>query len=490
MKTQRPSLDDIPIGGNARSTQWHPAVAPAQDESEDPASVNLAKPTDDSNPSLVDEPTAVTTLVEAPAPAVVFPSTVASPATSDHELVTKPEKQKENKDLQTKTTSRAPHRTKRSLKRFRLFGLALGALIVSQLLSSNGIWSSWITIIIILVTSGIAAQLFLTGWVFNWMLPVRFEAPDKPPTSGFKGYLWKYLGGRWFYLRSGLAWLVQPGLRERLQRADDDIWALRDVQKIWAFMNSTGKAGKTQAATYFAAVAATALKRSVCVMDLNESPGGSAPRLGVELDDTILIRPFLKRCAEFVSQAKFSLDVGWQRRTGVFVIAAEEEDESQILTRENVRAGIRVVKDNCLQVMCDLGNGIPAAGNLAAFDVADILVFPVSNKDSHRDLPSNLRAYSRRGYGAKLEHAILVVFGAKQNQRAEIAARYELPVSQVFVVEQDPYMQNLEVTDLQKLKRRSRVVLYEAVLAGLQAPMPEPFIPSDEAPAASDPSAH
>jgi MinD-like ATPase involved in chromosome partitioning or flagellar assembly len=303
--------------------------------------------------------------------------------------------------------------------------------------------------------------------------PRRFT-PISPPSRGFRGFIWKF-GGKRLYEWGMFAWLATPSLRERETKADNGIWALRKNQKIWAFMNSTGKAGKTQAADCFAVIAAVVLRRHVIAMDLNESPGATAKRLGIDRADTLELRPFLAMCDDLTSLSEFSDKVAWQPDSGVSVIASAKAS-NEPLDFNKVGKGISTAKSNGHHLMLDFGNVILAQGNLAGIHAADVLTIPCSftNKDSLDDVVSTMELYAKLGYEHKVNKAIILVFGDSPRRRSHYARLFSLPIGQIFVIPSDRWMLDSKVIDLTKFRRASRVALKEAFLAGLALTKPDP----------------
>jgi hypothetical protein len=78
------------------------------------------------------------------------------------------------------------------------------------------------------------------------------------------------------YIRYAVEWALRPGLRRRNRLARDELWARRRTKKIYAFLNSKGASGKTAGSTTSGLLFADAINRDCVVVDMNDSPGGSA----------------------------------------------------------------------------------------------------------------------------------------------------------------------------------------------------------------------
>jgi hypothetical protein len=315
--------------------------------------------------------------------------------------------------------------------------------------------------------------------------PARNDEPELPPhRSGLDSVL--VLGS---YIRYAVEWLVRPGLRRRNRAALDDLWRLRRTKKIYAFLNSKGASGKTAGSTTTGLLFAEAIKRDCVVVDMNDSPGGTARRLGIKRRDTLQLQEYLRRYrgGEFPSAQSIADNLEWPRESGLFVISSEAVAKTTV-PKYQVKLGLEKLADGFHSVFCDLGNGIKSSGNLGAVEVADTLVFMgnVNSADSMvdfrredptdegDDLKNTMEAYASLGMPEKVERGIIVVLGARPSLRNRYADHYGMPVDRVFVVPNNRYMKRGNMVRKNRLPLGVRVVIYEILVAMMKADAPPP----------------
>ena len=289
------------------------------------------------------------------------------------------------------------------------------------------------------------------------------------------------------HIRYAVEWLVRPGLRRRNRAALDDLWRLRRTKKIYAFLNSKGASGKTAGSTTMGLLFADAIKRDCVVVDMNDSPGGTARRLGIKRRDTLQLQEYLRRYrgGEFPSTQSIADNLEWPRESGLFVISSEAVAKTTV-PKYQVKLGLEKLADGFHSVFCDLGNGIKSSGNLGAVEVADTLVFMgnVNSADSMvdfrredptdegDDLKNTMEAYASLGMPEKVERGIIVVLGARPSLRNRYADHYGMPVDRVFVVPNNRYMKRGNMVRKSRLPLGVRVVIYEILVAMMKADAP------------------
>ncbi len=289
------------------------------------------------------------------------------------------------------------------------------------------------------------------------------------------------------YLRYAVEWCVRPGLRRRNRAALDELWRLRRTKKIYAFLNSKGASGKTAGSTTTGLLFADAIKRDCVVVDMNDSPGGTARRLGIKRRDTLQLQEYLRRYrgGEFPSAQSIADNLEWPRESGLFVISSEAVAKTT-MPKYQAKIGLEKLADGFHSVFCDLGNGIKSSGNLGAVEVADTLVFMgnVNSADSvvdfrredptdeGDDLRNTMAAYASLGMPEKVEQGIIVVVGARPSLRNRYAEHYGMPVERVFVIPNNRYMKRGNVVRKNRLPLGVRVVIYEILVAMMKADVP------------------
>jgi hypothetical protein len=315
--------------------------------------------------------------------------------------------------------------------------------------------------------------------------PAGNDEPDVPTRgSGLESLI--AVGS---YIRYAVEWLVRPGLRRRNRAALDELWRLRRTKKIYAFLNSKGASGKTAGSTTTGLLFADAIKRDCVVVDMNDSPGGTARRLGIKRRDTLQLQEYLRRYrgGEFPSTQSIADNLEWPRESGLFVISSEAVAKTTV-PKYQVKLGLEKLSDGFHSVFCDLGNGIKSSGNLGAVEVADTLVFMgnVNSADSMvdfrredptdegDDLRNTMEAYASLGMPEKVQRGIIVVLGARPSLRNRYAEHYGMPVDRVFVVPNNRYMKRGNMVRKNRLPLGVRVVIYEILVAMIKADAPPP----------------
>jgi len=293
------------------------------------------------------------------------------------------------------------------------------------------------------------------------------------------------------HIRYAVEWLLRPGLRRRNRLALDELWARRRTKKIYAFLNSKGASGKTAGSTTSGLLFADAINRDCVVVDMNDSPGGTARRLGIKRRQTLQLQEYLRRYrgGEFSTAQSIADQLEWPRESGLFVISSEAVAKTTV-PKYQVKLGLEKLADGFHSVFCDLGNGIKSSGNLGAVEMADTLVFMgnVNSADSvvdfrredptdeGDDLKNTMDAYAGLGMAEKVRGGIIVILGARAGQRSRYAEHYGMPVERVFIVPNNRYMKRGHVLRKNRLPLRVRVVMYEILVAMLRAEPP----PADE----------
>jgi hypothetical protein len=289
------------------------------------------------------------------------------------------------------------------------------------------------------------------------------------------------------YVRYAVEWLVRPGLRRRNRAALDELWARRRTKRIYAFLNSKGASGKTAGSTTSGLLFADAINRDCVVVDMNDSPGGTARRLGIKRRDTLQLQEYLRRYrgGEFASTQSIADNLEWPRESGLFVISSEAVARTTV-PKYQVKVGLEKLADGFHSVFCDLGNGIKSSGNLGAVEMADTLVFMgnVNSADSvvdfrredptdeGDDLRNTMDAYAGLGMPEKVARGIIVILGARPGLRKRYAEHYGMPVDRVFIVPNNRYMKRGHVLRKSRLPLGVRVVMYEILVAMLRAEAP------------------
>jgi hypothetical protein len=313
---------------------------------------------------------------------------------------------------------------------------------------------------------------------------VSAEPDPPPPRSRFDG-LFTVVA----HIRYALEWLVRWDLRRRHRLARDELWARRRTKKIYAFLNSKGASGKTAGSTTTGLLFADAIKRDCVVADMNDSPGGTARRLGIKRRSTLQLQEYLRRYrgGEFPSAQSIADNLEWPRESGLFVISSEAVARTTV-PKYQVKLGLEKLAEGFHSVFCDLGNGIKSAGNLGAVEMADTLVFMgnVNSADSvfdfrredptdeGDDLKNTMDAYAGLGMPEKVAQGIIVILGARPGYRKRYAEHYNFPLERVFIVPKNRYMKRGHALRKNRLPLGVRVVIYEILVAMLRAPAPPP----------------
>jgi cellulose biosynthesis protein BcsQ len=330
------------------------------------------------------------------------------------------------------------------------------------------------------------------------VLPRRHEVVGDAPVKGLRGTFWK-LGGAWFYSRFGWSWIVSPSWRERNKQADEELYVLRRVMKIVAFANSKGGSAKTALAVWLIAVFASSLKAvAMTIFDVNESPGSTAKRLGLDRDKTIKLRDYVAKYAEgeFQELESHLDEVEWHRQTGVMCIASDKRLNAMIDPAE-FKSALANIKMSSHTVFTDLGNAIMGPTNLSSVQMAHTVVFPgnVNMADSLDDLGETMGSYYEEAGPEKVKNGVIVIVGHwvrtnKQIMRKRVmyAERYtqvvrtvaieqgreedfgfRFPIERVFVVPRNRYMRRGKIVNVNKIPIRVKVLLKEIMIAILKA---------------------
>jgi hypothetical protein len=308
------------------------------------------------------------------------------------------------------------------------------------------------------------------------------EPPDPSPNRGVDALL--VLGA---HLRYAIEWALRPRLRRRNRAALDEIWRQRRTKKIYAFLNSKGASGKTAGSTTTGLLFSDAINRDCVVVDMNDSPGGTARRLGIKRRDTLQLQEYVRRYrgGEFASTQSIADELEWPRESGLFVISSEAVAKTTV-PKYQAKIGLEKLAEGFHSVFCDLGNGIKSSGNLAAVEVADTLVFMgnVNSADSvvdfrredptdeGDDLKNTMEAYSNIGMPEKVKQGIIVSLGARPGMRKRYADHYGMPAERVFIVPNNRYMKRGNVVRKNRLPLGVRVVIYEILVAMMKASEP------------------
>ncbi len=288
-------------------------------------------------------------------------------------------------------------------------------------------------------------------------------------------------------IRYASASLFRPDLRKRNKAALDALWRLRRTKKTYAFLNSKGASGKTVGSTTTGLLFADAIKRDCVVVDMNDSPGGTARRLGIKRTETMQLPEYVRRYrgGELPTTESIADKLAWPRESGIFVISSEAVAKGDV-PKYQAKIGLEKLTEGFHSVFCDLGNGIKSSGNLAAVEVADTLVFMgnVNSADSvvdfrrddptdeGDDLKNTMDAYASLGMPKKVKRGIIVILGAPRNLRKRYADHYGFPLDRVFIVPKNRYMKRGGVVRRDRLPLSVRVVIYEILVAMLEAERP------------------
>jgi MinD-like ATPase involved in chromosome partitioning or flagellar assembly len=329
--------------------------------------------------------------------------------------------------------------------------------------------------------------LVLTAFpqVMQSVLPERFSRIGPVPNSGIRRWLWKSIGS-WLYSRFGWEWLAHRSLAEREFLADNWLWDNRHIQKIVAFFNSKGGSAKTAFCVWLAAIYTTVIKRHIIALDADENTGHTASRFGiarktdalkagtpregtVELPDYI---DLIKR-GRVQTPAEFDEVIGcWDRASGVSLIASREA-ANQRLALDDIVLAITRSKELAHCVFVDQGTGILHDPNVGSAIMTDTHVYVGNAKmaDSVEDIPPTRKQYTDFGLQQKVNKSVIVIVGTTRRQRRRIIEQYGFPPGQVFFVPNDPYMKQggEKPVNIKKLRRRTRVVLKEILVAIIEA---------------------
>jgi cellulose biosynthesis protein BcsQ len=292
------------------------------------------------------------------------------------------------------------------------------------------------------------------------------------------------------HLRYAIEWTLRWKLRKRQKQALETLWRMRTTKKIYAFLNSKGSSGKTAGTTTTGLLFADAIRRDCVAVDMNDSPGGTARRLGIRRNDTLNLREYLRkyRGEEHPTAESISRDLEWTRDAGLFVISSESiaNTTDDPGGRDRVKEGLEQLAESVHSVFCDLGNSIKSVSNWSAVEIADTLVFMgnVNAADSvvdfgkddptgeGDDLMSTMNAYRGMGMPTKVSEGIIVILGAKAGMRRKYADHYGVGIDQVYIVPTNRYMKRGNVVRKNRLPLAVRTVVYEILVAMVKARRP------------------
>ncbi len=292
------------------------------------------------------------------------------------------------------------------------------------------------------------------------------------------------------HVRYAVEWALRWNKRKRQKAAIETLWRMRTTKKIYAFLNSKGSSGKTAGSTTTGVLYADVIRRDCVAVDMNDSPGGTARRLGIRRTDTLNLRDYLRkyRGEEHPTAEKIGRELEWTREAGLFVISSESvaNTTDDPGGRDRVKEGLEQLAESVHSVFCDLGNSIKSQGNWSAVEIADTLVFMgnVNAADSvvdfgkddptgeGDDLMSTMEAYRGMGMPTKVREGIIVILGAKQNMRRRYADHYHVGIDQVYIIPNNRYMRRGNVVRKNRLPLSVRVVVYEILVAMVKAKRP------------------
>lgn len=326
--------------------------------------------------------------------------------------------------------------------------------------------------------------------------PRRQKQPRKPlserlPQGAYdarprqKRYVlhWLYF---WVWARLGLykAGLPapKPAAREQIRRNFAELYELSKTrQPVVACLNSKGGAGKTALATWLSVLIKLATLRVVVAVDANENKGGTAARLGVNREETVQLRTFLRfekelSTADAINQALASHD-----GSGVLVVASEAADKTYF-SQKLFERRMTTLHQQGHTLVLDVGNGIPHAANRGSVAIADVLVFPATTMqaDSFEDAEDTRVRYAASeqhyGFGEKVERGLIVLLGVSEKERLEHINLYGWNPNRVFRVPKDKFMIGKHVVTWRKINRHTQLALSEIAVEILRtAPVVRPW---------------
>src|SRR6185312_2722536 len=158
------------------------------------------------------------------------------------------------------------------------------------------------------------------------------------------------------HLRYAIEWTFRWNLRKRQKAALETLWRMRTTKKIYAFLNSKGSSGKTAGSTTTGVLFADAIRRDCVAVDMNDSPGGTARRLGIRRTDTLNLRDYLRkyRGEEHPTAEGIGRDLEWTRDAGLFVISSESVANTTDAPggRDRVKEGLEQLAESVHSVFC------------------------------------------------------------------------------------------------------------------------------------------
>ncbi len=310
--------------------------------------------------------------------------------------------------------------------------------------------------------------------------PPRTPLADQLPVGAYDNrprykrypFHWLYF---WMWARLGLHKTKlpapRPAVRESIDRNFAELYQLaKQKQPIVASVNSKGGAGKTALSTWMAVLIKLATMRTVYAVDANENKGGTASRLGINRNDTVQLRSFLKFEKELSDSNSINQALASHDGSGVLVVASEAADAtffSQGLFERRMRTLHRAGHT----LVLDAGNGIPHAANRGSVAIADVLLFPatVRQPDSFGDLEDTRDRYAitnrHYGFGDKVEAGIIVLMGVSKKERLKCIDEYGWNPDNVFRVQKDGFMMGKHVVDWNRIKPKTQLDLSNVAVA-------------------------
>jgi hypothetical protein len=336
----------------------------------------------------------------------------------------------------------------------------------------------------------VAALLVCGAYELVARRPKKHALPEHYPTRGFRGKGWSLIG-RHLYARFGWTRLSQ---RSKQQRYNDNHSYLRKqrwLQFIVAFCNKKGGSNKTGFCDWLAALDAFLIRLFVLAIDVNESGGQTAARLGVkrrsetsnpDREGTIELREYLEACDEgglSTTEALIGV-VDWHQETGVMVIASDAAS-TKAIKKPSMRRGLLRGKKNVRRVYQDCGNELLQVGNVVAVEESQVLVFCGNSHMSGScvdlkhldegipdDLQNTMDTYTDLGFEEKVKAGIIVIIGRLRDRKA-YAEHYDFPLERVFVVPFNRYMKSGRKVALFRVPLLIRVILSDILVAIVKA---------------------
>ena len=311
---------------------------------------------------------------------------------------------------------------------------------------------------------------------------VKHPRPSVVPTLGLRGKIWRLAGSN---LYDKFAWKRlsklskhelevnrELELQARFTVASQTIWDMRKVQSIFWVGNSKGGSGKTPLAAWLAGALQMTVQKSVIVYDANMNGGHAAKLYGIKREDTMQVVEFIQKFqrVRHCSHEDFIDLIDWDRKTGVGVIASNLASTVE-LSKADHADGVLMAKTASHSVVVDTGNGFRHASNTGTALVCDVMLIPgrYESGNSLDDVETTREQYTIQGFGQKIKNGLVIIIGAKPEQRQMFAERYNVPVEQVFVLPYNKYMADDSVVDFSQVTLEIKVVLLEILCAAIKA---------------------